>query len=293
MSKFERKFGKFAIPNLTLILILCYVAGYILELVNPTFLSFLTLDPYQIMHGQVWRLFTWVISPPADLSLFTLVMLFFYFSIGTELEREWGTYRYNVFIFRGMLITIIGAFLVVLVTWVLYLGFPESSETAAGYFSVGSTLFSTYYINMSIMLAYAITYPNVVVLLMFVIPVKVKWLGILYTAMLGLNLLECVANGLTNPIYWYLIVAIAASLINVGIFWLGSRNLTHLEPKQIKRRSDFKQQVKEGVKQSGHKCAICGRTDESNPELSFRYCSKCNGNYEYCQDHLFTHEHKE
>ena len=115
MSKFEKKFGKYAIPNLTLILIMCYVAGYVIEMMgrasNTYLLGFLTLDPYRILHGQIWRLVTWVIVPPDSLDIFTIIMLFFYYSLGSTLERTWGTYRYNVYIFSGMLFTIIGSFL--------------------------------------------------------------------------------------------------------------------------------------------------------------------------------------
>ena len=92
----EKKFGKYAIPNLTLMLIACYVVGYVISLFNASFLHYLTLDPYKILHGQVWRIFTWVIIPPGGLDIFTIIMLMFYYSIGSILERTWGTYRYNV-----------------------------------------------------------------------------------------------------------------------------------------------------------------------------------------------------
>ena len=115
MSKFEKKFGKYAIPNLTLVLIMCYVAGYIIQLMGAAggtnLLGFLTLDPYRILHGQIWRLVTWVIVPPDSLDIFTIIMLLFYYNLGTALERTWGTYRYNVYIFSGMLFTIAGSFL--------------------------------------------------------------------------------------------------------------------------------------------------------------------------------------
>ena len=95
MSKFEKKFGKYAIPNLTLVLIMCYVAGYIIQLMGAAggtnLLGFLTLDPYRILHGQIWRLVTWVIVPPDSLDIFTIIMLFFYYSLGSTLERTWGT----------------------------------------------------------------------------------------------------------------------------------------------------------------------------------------------------------
>lgn len=295
ISNFERKFGRYAIPNLSFILVMCYVAGYVIQLVNPAFMSYLTLDPYQLVfHGQIWRIATWIISPPSDLGIFTIIMLFFYYSIGTSLERTWGTYRYNVYIFGGMLITVVSA---VLCMGVCYLWLGRSLEVygAAKFFRDCAFMFSTYYINMSIFLAYAITYPEHQVLLMFVIPVKVKWLGIIYGVMLAFNMIVTFANGLYYPAYWFEAVAIGASLINFMIFWIRSRRLTHLNPKQIRRKAQFKHQVKEGVKQSaqaGHRCCICGRTEKDFPELEFRYCSKCAGSHEYCQDHLFTHEHK-
>lgn len=84
---------------------------------------------------------------------------------------------------------------------------------------------------------------------------------------------------------------IAASLLNFAVFFLTSRNMIHMSPKQVKRRQEFRREVKKSSKITRHKCAVCGRTEESNPELEFRFCSKCDGNYEYCQEHLFTHTH--
>ncbi|MDE7270252.1 MAG: hypothetical protein K2N81_07240 [Acetatifactor sp.] len=291
ISNFERKFGKYAIPNLSLILVMCYVAGYVLYFVNPNFMNYLTLDPYQILHGQIWRVFTWIISPPSELSVFTLIMLFFYYSIGTSLERTWGTYRYNVYIFGGILITVIASFLCMGVCYLLFGAWLEGLG-AASFFSLGSWMFSTYYINMSIFLAYAVTYPEHQVLLMFVIPVKVKWLGIIYGVMLVIDMAWSFMRGFGYPPYWFGVVAIGASLINFLIFWIQSRRLSYLNPRQIKRKVHFQHQVREGVRQSGHKCCICGRTERDDPTLEFRYCSKCAGNHEYCQQHLFTHEHK-
>ena len=103
MSKFAKKFGKYAIHNLTMVLIMCYVAGYVIELMGSAagnnLLGFLTLDPYRILQGQIWRLVTWVIVPPYSLDIFTISMLLVYYNLGTALERTWGTYRYNVYIF--------------------------------------------------------------------------------------------------------------------------------------------------------------------------------------------------
>lgn len=284
MSKWEKKFGKYAISNLTLILIMCYVAGYILTWLAPTIMAYLTLDAYAILHGQVWRLVTWLIAPPSSFGIFTIIMLYFYWSLGTQLERVWGVWRYNVYIFTGILLTIVGSFVTM---GIYYLLFPEIDPlSAAVLFRWGAHFFSTYYVNMSIFLAYAFTFPENQILLMFVIPVKVKWIGIIYGVMLVIDMISSISMGL-----WFRVAAIGASLLNFLIFFLRTRNHMHLNPKQIKRRAEFRQDIRRNPRVTKHKCAVCGQTDQDDPDLEFRFCSKCNGNYEYCQNHLFTHVH--
>ena len=284
MSKFEKKFGKYAIPNLTLILILSYVAGYVIELLGSAagvnLLGYLTLDPYRILHGQIWRLVTWVIVPPDSLDIFTVIMLYFYYSLGTTLERTWGTYRYNVYIFSGILFTVIGSFLCMGVVYLMHGILP--TESASAYFYIRSYAFSTYYINLSIFLAFAATYPDMQVLLMFVIPVKVKWMGILDAVLM---LYYVIKGGVFTKF------AIIASLLNFVLYFYRMHR-SRISPKQMHRRAQFEKKSNAGrAKVTRHKCAICGRTEEDDPSLEFRFCSKCNGNYEYCQYHLLTHEH--
>lgn len=287
MSKFEKKFGKYAIPNLTLILILCYAVGYLMYFIAPesSFLYYLTLDPERIIFGgQVWRLFTWIIVPPESLSIFTLIMLYFYYSIGTLMERTLGTYQYNVYIFRGIFLTIVASFLCYgLICLMPQLVLNQQIYNIAIAEFVGSTSFSTYYINIAIFLAFAICYPDMKVLFMFVVPIKVKWLGIFDFILLLYDLV------MVDDIFTRF--AIVAALLNILIFYLSVKNLSHLKPREVKRRSEFKQQMRKSSAVTKHKCAICGQTDQSNPNLEFRFCSKCNGNYEYCQEHLFTHRH--
>nr|WP_296481145.1 hypothetical protein [uncultured Acetatifactor sp.] len=278
MSNFEKRFGKYAIQNISLILILCYVVGYVIDLINADFLMYLTLNPYAILHGQVWRIFTWVIIPPSSLDIFTIIMLLFYYNIGTSLEHTWGTYRYNVYLLSGMLFTVLGSFIWLGIQYFLGsrgIGIYNNSNVA-------SQFFSTYYINMSIFLAFAATFPDVQVLLMFLVPVKVKWLGILYGLVLAYDFLF--SGSLVIRI------AIASSLLNFLIFFVTSRSHIHMTPKQMKRRVEFRQDIRRNSRVTKHKCAICGQTDD-DPTLEFRFCSKCNGNYEYCQQHLFTHTH--
>ena len=152
-------------------------------------------------------------------------------------------------------------------------------------------IFSTYYISLSIFLAYAMSYPDAQILLWFVIPIKMKWMAYVYIAFIVYEMLSYIRIGA-----WYMIVPIIASLLNFILFYFGMKDYRRYSPKQVKRRQEFKRAMSQaqanqfnGV--TKHKCAICGRTEQTNPELEFRFCSRCNGNYEYCQDHLFTHEH--
>ena len=288
MSPFERKFGKYAIRNLSFVLVICYAVGYVLRLMDRsnTLIFYLALNPYAILHGQVWRLFTWILIPPSSGNIFlVLIMLYFYCSIGTTLERTWGTYRYNVYLFQGMLFTIVGSFLLMGYHY-LFDADTISTMIAQGlevYFSyIGILYFSTIYVNMSIFLAFAATFPEAQVLLMFFIPVKIKWMGIIYAVMLLFQFIQMGADGR---------FAIIASLLNFIVFFITSRNLKHLNPKQIHRRQEFKRDVRRNTGITKHKCAICGRTEVDSPQLQFRFCSKCDGNYEYCEEHLYTHTH--
>lgn len=287
-SNFEKKFGKYAVKNLSMVLIICYACGYVLRMISPGIMDFLYLNPYQIIfHGQIWRLVTWLIVPPSSFDIFTLLMLYFYYSLGTTLERTWGTYRYNVYIFSGILFTIAGAFLLFAYTAV----FQNEVDTKLALYMLWvvdnngrslTPMFSTYYVNMSIFLAFACTYPNMQVMMFFLIPIRIKILGIIYGALLVYQfLMGSIADQFV----------IAASLMNFVVFFITGRGKVHMTPKQAKRRQEFRREVKKTTRVTRHKCAICGRTEETNPELEFRFCSKCQGNYEYCQDHIFTHTH--
>lgn len=275
LNKLERKFGKYAITNLSVWLIGGYVVGYILSIVAGGLLNYLTLEPAYILRGQVWRLFTWVLVPPDSLSLFTFFMLFLYYSLGTTLEKTWGTFRYNVYIFSGILFTIVSA---MLLYGVLLLG-GYSSEQIMGM----GPQFSTYYINMSIFLAFAASYPDMKVMLYFIIPIKIKYMAWIDAAYLILLVLGGA---------WPTKVAVIASVLNFIVFFLPTRNYQRISPSQIKRRRDYHKQMANAQGITRHKCAVCGKTEQDGEHLEFRFCSKCEGNYEYCQEHLFTHEHK-
>lgn len=272
LNKLERKFGRYAIHNLTLYLIGGYIIGFGVYMFVPNLLNLLTLEPAYILHGQIWRIISWVLIPPSGNIFTTVIMMLFYYSLGTALERTWGAFRYNLYIFSGILFTVIGAFLLYLIVGV----------DAVGY----GVFFSTYYINMSIFLAFAVSYPDMEVLLYFILPIKMKWMALVYAA---LTIYDLVRGNLFTRI------AIIASLLNFIVFFLSSRNVKPYMPKEQMRKRKFKQeQERPHMTYAGgarHRCAVCGRTELDDPNLEFRFCSKCNGNYEYCQDHLFIHEH--
>lgn len=271
LDKMERRFGRYAIRNLTMYLLAGYAIGYLLSFTMPQLLTYFTLEPALILKGQVWRLLSWVIIPPNDNIIFVIFMMLLYYSLGNTLESYWGAFRYNVYIFSGILFTVIGAFIV--------------NGLIGGITGFGS-LYSTYYINMSIFLACASIMPDYQLLLYGIIPIKMKWLAILDVVLLAV---DAVQGGLIIRI------VIIASLLNYIIFFFCNRNLRGHSSKQAARRKKFQKQISRPQNQyaggAKHRCAVCGRTELDDPTLEFRYCSKCNGNYEYCQEHLFTHEH--
>ena len=217
---------------------------------------------------------SWLFIPPGSPDIFTVIMLFFYYNIGSTLEQAWGDFRYNVYIFFGIIMTVIGAFLLFVFTGFSYFG---------GY----ALSFSTYYISLSIFLGFAMSFPDMQVMLYFLIPIKMKYMALVYAVIVAIDFFR--GNIVTK-------VAIAFSLASVIIFFFATRNYKRYSPKERKRKNDFRKAMSRRDAQNYangamHKCAVCGRTELDHPELEFRYCSKCNGNYEYCQDHLFTHEH--
>lgn len=279
INKLERKFGRHAIHNLMFYIIIMYAAGAIISIINPYFyLMYLSLDVEAVLHGQIWRLFTFIIRPPSAVSIWLLLELYLYYSIGNALERQWGAFRFNLYYFTGILLNIIAIFLM--------------------YFIADVRMdFGLIFINRSLFLAFAALYPNVQFLIMFIIPVKVKWLGYIYGAYIAYDMFIALRAG-----QYSLAVAIAISIGNFLIFFFSTRNYKRYSPSEYNRKRKFKQAVNSGKRGTvtpfpgkntitRHKCAICGRTELDDDNLEFRFCSKCDGDYEYCTDHIFTHEH--
>ena len=272
LNKMERKFGKYAVHNLTFWLIGFYVLGYIIEFTMPKVVGMLTLEPYYIMQGQVWRLISWILIPPNTSLIFLIFMLMCYYFIGISIENAIGAFRYNVYLFGGMIITAISA----MALYGIYYAVTKIQLMGIGAY------YSTNYVNMSLFLTFAAMFPNVQFQLYFLIPIKAKWMGILEAVW---AVMAFVGGNIAQR------TAVAASLANFLIFYLCTRNYKRVSPKEIRRKQVYRQQIRQPQGVTRHKCAICGRTEKDGDDLEFRFCSKCEGNYEYCQEHLFTHQH--
>ncbi|WP_026835573.1 hypothetical protein [Eubacterium xylanophilum] len=297
MDNLERKLGKFAIKNLMLYMCIINVVGSILGIINPTlYYSFLSLDVYQILHGQVWRLVTFVLYPSLNLSdggfiinlLFYAIMLYIYFWIGRVLENMWGTFKFNAFYFFGII-------LIILFTFGYYFVLISANGANMGQF-IGLSLsaqITLEEINLAMFLIFAFLFPDTQFMLYFLIPVKAKWLGYLY---LGFNVYNIVTFFMSGQFQYIMnMFLIVAALIDFVVFYFLTRPTKRytqkVKVKTKKRQSDRSKNSGGSGQGPRHKCAICGRTELDAPNLEFRYCSKCRGNYEYCSEHLFTHEH--
>lgn len=285
ISRLERKFGRYAIPNLMYFIIILYGIGFVLDYINPYFyIQYLSLNAAEILHGQIWRIVTFLIQPPSNNLFFLIIALYFYYTIGRALEQTWGSFRFNLYFFTGVLFHVIAALLVYLFTGQVY-------------------MLGTSYLNLSLFFAFAAVYPDMEFLLFYIVPVKAKWLAWIDGAFFVWTIIQGFLPSYSGTYSSDRASAFAAaiSILNFVIFFVSTRNYAQYSPKQQKRRREFKKQMKArpqnhyAAQSDGrvpkHRCAVCGRTELDNPELEFRYCSKCNGNYEYCQDHLFTHEH--
>lgn len=288
----ETRFNKYAIRNLGKYIIMLYGIGTIMAVISPKLYSeLLSFDIFKIAKGQVWRIVTFIMQPPMDISGFNIILavisLSFYYWVFTSLERALGSFKVNLYYFSGILFNMI-----ISIVFQLISGFP-----------VGISL---YYVNESMFLAFALLFPDVEVLFMMFLPVKVKWLGLgwglfmLYDfGRLVYAFIKVFAYfGLTGSEQGYAALTILfamlvfiASILNFIIFFLLLRKKSKAIRMHKKAGRQFSQTINKALTGSRHRCAICGRTENDDKELEFRYCSKCSGNKEYCSVHLFTHTH--
>lgn len=294
LYKADRKFGRYAIKNLMKYIVVLYIAGFAMNLIMPSFYyEWLMLDIDKLLQGQVWRLLTFLIQPPDSNILFLLISVYLYYMIGNSLENAWGSFVFNLYFLSGILFNILAVVIIYITT---------KAATGVGY----SYPISIGYINQSLFFAFAALFPNIQFMLFFVIPVKVKYLAWIYAAIMGYQIFSSIRFGIIAEDISYIGIGIGilVAMANFLIFFLMTRNYKKIAPSQMRRKVQFKRSMQTAERESTHtvtrdgrnvitrhKCAICGRTEMDDENLEFRFCSKCNGNYEYCSDHLFSHEH--
>lgn len=278
IDKFCREHPRFGIPNLMMYIAVANLAIYLLDTfsLGVSLSSMLTFDRYSILHGQIWRLLTFVLLPQSGDFLFfrgsgiffVVISAYFYYWIGSLLEREWGTTRFSVFYLGGVILNIVYGLI-------------------TGYASM-------HYVNLSMFFAFAVLFPDMQVLLFYILPIKVKWLAWIDAALFAWDVLS---NLLALNIVGALLPLVA--ILNFLIFFwsdfkeaLGYRKRRY-QHRHSQQTINFKKAAGKAYQEKGyiHKCAVCGKTDTDFPDMVFRYCSKCNGYYCYCEEHINNHEH--
>ena len=267
IDKFCWRHPRFGIPNLMLLVVIGSAAVYIISMMDRTgtFASYLMFSPAHILRGQVWRLVTFVFIPQFGGLIWTAIGLYFYYFIGSTLQREWGAGRFTLYYLCGIVFYLIYGFIY--------------------YFITGYTPYlDPMYLNFSMFFAFALLFPETRVLLFFFIPIKIKYLGLIMAAFF----VYWIVRGNLLPI-----VAVINLLLFCGEYIAG---LFKRSAKTRASSNAFKQKMRTAraaVNQNSytHKCAVCGRTDTEYPDLDFRYCSKCAGYRCFCIDHINSHVH--
>ena len=287
LDRFCYKHPNFGIPNLMKYIAIGNVIVFVGDMLTRGMFSlWIDFYPDLILQGQVWRLFTFIFSPMYSgfgagflQILFFAISTYFYYSVGTALERRWGATRFTVFYGLGVLVNI----LLGLATYAVY--------PIQGMYVATARM---YYVNLSLFFSFATLYPDVRVLLYGIIPLKVKWIAWLDVALFAYDML----NALLAQ-NWFAAAMPVLALLNYLIFFYedladmfnhGKARVKHRTNPQVVQFKKAQQEVKQR-KGYLHKCAVCGVTDADNPDMEFRYCSRCNGYYCYCMDHINNHTH--
>ena len=277
VERFCARHPRFGIPNLMRYIVIGNVVVYFLSMLSrntdAAALDFLAFNLNSLLHGEIWRIVTYIFVPGYSSPFALLIALYFYYWIGSTLEREWGTPKFTLYYLGGAALTVVGVILTSLISGNYYL-----------------TLAGTGYVNLSMFLAFALLFPNTQVLLMFIIPVKMKWLAYIDVGLFAVGIVRAILAQ-----NWGGVILPVMALLNFLIFaWPTLQGWAQRKQYQHSRQAvNFKKAVHQQQKQQGyhHKCAVCGRTDTDYPDLQFRYCSKCVGYHCFCQDHIFSHVH--
>ncbi len=265
LDKLQRKFGKYAISNIITYLLYISVVFFALMLISPGAFNYLYLDFNKVFSGEVWRIITFIflaIVPSGNIImdiLYAVIGFMFMQYIGGSLESIWGAFKTNVYIF----ISIFLALIISLLFRIPILG--------------------SFFIFDSLFLAFAYEFPNNEIRMYFLIPIKIKYLAYIRVAFMVYTL---IVGSVANKMM--ILLTVMAFLIFYSgeiVYRIKNRSVSTI------KKASYQKKTTIAKKDTMHKCEICKITEKDDPNMEFRYCSKCNGNHEYCSNHLFTHTH--
>ncbi len=273
---------RFGIPGLMRYIIFITAAVFFLDAFSGDAASaILYFDPDAILHGEIWRLVTWLFIPEYDQVIWMVVGMFFYYFIGNSIEEYWGSAKFTLFYFTGAALT--AAFGLLSLLWT---PFPVVTNG---------------YLNNVLFLAFATLYPDALIRVYFVLPIRAKWLALFYVFLTFYDIVRMNTTAVKLLLPAILPALVAVWLAYAVFFWDRIRevlgNIGFLTKHQRSHQTvQFKSAVRQQKKKEAergyrHKCAVCGRTDADFPGLEFRYCSRCAGYHCFCEDHIFNHEH--
>ena len=243
LASLERRIGRFAIPNLIVFVVGGMAMVWVLSQSRPDAVGRLVLDMDAVRRGEVWRLVTFLLIPPRTSPIWVLVNLYFTWWVGSSLEQHWGAFKFNVYYFIGALGTMAAALI------------------------VGPT--SNTWLDSSLFLAFATVFPDVTILLFFILPIKVKWLGIL--AAVGIAVAATLGD-------WGTRASIIAALVNYILFFGGHwRDVGRQRGVAVRQRA-VREQFRSSVPVLGQRsCAICGVREADGADIRVCSCAKCGG----------------
>ncbi len=263
MESLEKRFGSWAIPNLAVYLVVMQAIGAVLLMGNYVSIDDMVLHGSSVLHrGQWWRLVTFMMIPKTLSPLWLVFAFYIFYLMGTALEQQWGTFRFNLFILFGYLFTVAMAFI------------------------NPGTVLSNFYFLGCVLLAFATLFPNFEFLIFFILPMKVKWLGWLTFAFFFLTLFQS-TQGPGGILVVGNKLGVVAAFLNYALFF-GKDAVHNLNAARRRKAYQAKATALEG--QPRHECAECGATDISAPSLHFRYCSTCGKCF--CEKHIDQHLHE-
>lgn len=255
LDTLDRKFGRFAIPNVTVYIIAGQAIFYLLIYLKLVDLAFISFIPQKVIEGEFWRIVTFIFIPPSDHPVFLFFELYIFYLMGTALEGYWGAFKYNLFLLVAIIATIGVSFTTPFI--------PSTNI----------------FIVTSVFLAFAFLYPDFELYLFFILPVKVKWLALLTWVAYFIQVLFG---------SWATRLLILASISNFLLFF--GRGIL-LQMKSAKWRMSAEAGRFSKTNEPFHKCKVCGKTDKTHPDMEFRYCTDCEPALGYCTEHINNHKH--